>query len=90
VAALGRLDAVVFTGGVGEASPVVRSGTIGGLGFLGLALDEAANGASQGDGDLTAPGATAGTLVVMAREDLQIALEVRGVLGAPLPGPSIA
>jgi len=36
VAALGRLDAVVFTGGVGEASPVVRSRTIGGLGFLGL------------------------------------------------------
>lgn len=90
VAALGRLDAVVFTGGVGEASPAVRSGTIGGLGFLGLALDEAANGASQGDGDLTAPGATAGTLVVMAREDLQIALEVRGVLGAPPPGPPVA
>ncbi len=86
VAALGRLDAVVFTGGVGEASPVVRSRTVGGLGFLGLALDEEANRAVRGDADLTAPGSVAATLVVVAREDLEIAREVRGVLGLPSPG----
>jgi len=81
VAALGRLDAVVFTGGVGEASPVVRSRTVNGLGFLGLGLDEEANAASRGDADISAPRAAARTLVVVAREDLQIALEVRRVLG---------
>jgi len=82
VAALGRLDAVVFTGGVGEASPVVRSRAVAGLGFLGLAVDEAADVASDGDGDVSASGAAAKTLVVKAREDLQIALEVRRVLAA--------
>jgi len=81
VAALGRLDAVVFTGGVGEASPAVRSGAITGLGFLGVAIDEARNEACRGDDDLSAPDARAATLVVVAREDLQIALEVRELLG---------
>jgi len=85
VAALGRLDAVVFTGGVGEASSTVRSRAVAGLGFLGLAVDEAADVASDGDGDVSAPGAAAKTLVVKAREDLQIVLEVRRVLAAP-PG----
>lgn len=82
VAALGRLDAVVFTGGVGEASSVVRSRAVAGLGFLGLAVDEDVNVASQGDGDVSASGAAAKTLVVLAREDLQIALEVRRVHAA--------
>jgi len=82
VAALGRLDAVVFTGGVGEASSTVRSRAVAGLGFLGLAVDEAADVASDGDGDVSAPGAAAKTLVVKAREDLQIVLEVRRVLAA--------
>ena len=86
VVALGGLDALVFTGGAGEASPVVRSRTVGGLGFLGLALDEEANRAVRGDADLTAPGSVAATLVVVAREDLEIAREVRGVLGLPSPG----
>jgi len=82
VAALGRLDAVVFTGGVGEASSIVRSRAVAGLGFLGLAVDEAADVASDGDWDVSASGAAAKTLVVKAREDLQIALEVRRVLAA--------
>lgn len=82
VAALGCVDALVFTGGVGEASSVVRSRAVAGLGFLGLALDEAANVARDGDGDVSAPGAGARTLVVEAREDLEITLEVRRLLGA--------
>lgn len=80
VAALGRLDAVVFTGGVGEASPVIRSATVSGLGFLGLALDHATNATCTGDGDISLAGAAAKTLVVTAREDLQIAREVRATL----------
>lgn len=43
VVPLGRLDAVVFTGGIGENSTTVRSMTIERLGFLGLTLDPAAN-----------------------------------------------
>jgi acetate kinase len=45
-AALGGLDALVFAGGVGENSPEVRRRICDGLGFLGVALDDARNAAS--------------------------------------------
>jgi len=80
-AALGGLDALVFTGGVGERSAPVRAAAAGGLGFLGVRLDDAANAGADGDGDVGAPGAAARTLVVRAREDLEIARQVRAVLG---------
>ncbi|MGK2856008.1 MAG: acetate/propionate family kinase [Thermoanaerobaculia bacterium] len=43
VVPLGRLDALVFTGGIGENSTTVRAMTLGRLEFLGLTLDAAAN-----------------------------------------------
>jgi acetate kinase len=82
-ASLGGLDALVFTGGVGERSAPVRAAACSGLGFLGVAVDSAANDAvSDADADVTAPGATARVLVVHAREDLEIAAQTRAVLGA--------
>src|SRR4051794_14193228 len=41
--AMGRLDAVVFTGGIGEHDAIVRAKVVGSLGLLGLAVDDAAN-----------------------------------------------
>jgi acetate kinase len=82
-AAMGGMDALVFTGGVGENSPEVRSLAVGGLGFLGLHLDEEANaGGGGGDTDRTVstPDSPLPTLVVAAREDLEIARETRQVL----------
>ncbi len=79
-AALGGLDALVFTGGVGENSPVVRSLTCQGLAFLGVELDAERNGAPGGDASIGAPGAAAATLVITAREDVEIAAGVRRVL----------
>jgi acetate kinase len=83
-AALGGLDILVFTGGVGENSAEIRSLASGGLGFLGVAVDEEANRLgkdSRGDDwEITAPGARARTFVIAAREDRQIAAEVRAVL----------
>ncbi len=69
----GGVDAYVFTGGVGEHAPAVR-------GACGLEIDADANAATTGDGEISAPGARARTFVVTAREDLQIAREVRSVL----------
>ena len=46
---LERLDALVFTGGIGENSPVVRGLVLAQLGFLGLAEDVAANAAHGRD-----------------------------------------
>ena len=81
-AALGGLDALVFTGGVGERSPSVRELAVDGLGFLGLTIDVQRNRATAGDADVSRSGATAKTLVVVAREDLEIARQARATLGA--------
>jgi acetate kinase len=84
-AAMGGMDVLVFTGGVGENSPEVRSRAAAGLGFLGAAVDESANGLGKDarggeDWEITAPGAAVRTFVIAAREDKQIAAEVRSLV----------
>ncbi|MCO1660638.1 acetate/propionate family kinase [Pseudonocardia humida] len=81
VAALGGLDVLAFSGGVGEHQPRLRARLVDGLGFLGLAVDPDRNGAADGDAVVGAEGAAAATVVVHAREDLVIAEEVRQLLG---------
>jgi acetate kinase len=81
-AALGGLDVLVFTGGAGEHSAPVRGRTAQPLAFLGVAVDDAANAAAVPDMEIGATGARVRTLVVQAREDLQIATEVEDLLGA--------
>jgi acetate kinase len=76
-ASLGGLDALVFTGGVGEHSAEVRGRACEGLGFLGVAIDEERNIHIHGDTDLSAGDAPVRTLVIAAREDLEIARQVR-------------
>ena len=80
-AAMDGLDALVFTGGVGENSARVRRECCSGLGFLGVRLDDDRNDAAGGeDGDLASPGAPVRALVVHSREDLEIARSVRALL----------
>lgn len=83
-AALGGVDAVVFTGGVGENAPAVRAGAVEDLAFLGLGLDAERNAAvdvgDEPDADVTATGAPARVLVVAAREDIEVARGVRARL----------
>jgi acetate kinase len=73
-ASLGGLDALVFTGGVGENSAEIRALACAGLGFLGVSLDADLNGSNEGDGLVGER-----VLVVRAREDLEIARQVRQV-----------
>jgi acetate kinase len=80
-ASLGGVDACVFTGGVGENSAEIRRRTIDGLGFLGLGIDGAADAGPAGDRDVSLEDATAHTLVVAAREDLEMARQVHQLLG---------
>jgi acetate kinase len=80
-AALGGLDVLVFTGGVGEHSPEVRVRAVEGLRFLGIEVDRKANDDAASDADVSAPAARVRTVVVEAREDLEMAREVRDVLG---------
>jgi acetate kinase len=80
-AAMGGVDGIVFTGGVGENSAVVRREACRGIEFLGVGLDQERN-ASPGDGDveLSPPGARARVVLVKSREDLEIAGAVRAVM----------
>jgi acetate kinase len=86
VGSMGGLDALVFTGGIGERSGLVRLSTCVWAGYLGVDLDLGANAALDADGDdpadadLSEPGAAVRTLVVHAREDLEIASQVSALL----------
>ncbi|MGA8354065.1 MAG: acetate/propionate family kinase [Solirubrobacteraceae bacterium] len=79
-AALEGMDVLVFTGGVGEHSPAVRSRAADGLGFLGVSLDETRNRQASRDTEIGAGGAGVRTLLLASREDLEIARQVRMVL----------
>jgi acetate kinase len=79
-ASLGGLDALVFTGGVGENSSLVRERVCGRLGFLGVELDPAANAAVVPDIDIASEGSAVRVIVVRAREDVVAAREARRLL----------
>ncbi|TAM81737.1 MAG: acetate/propionate family kinase [Jatrophihabitans sp.] len=78
-AALGGMDVLVFTGGVGENSARVRAEAGARLGWLGVGVDPEQNAGTAPDAEITGRGAAVRTLVIEAREDLQIAAEVRAV-----------
>jgi acetate kinase len=82
-ASLGGVDVCVFTGGVGEHAASVRLEAAAGLGFLGINIDADANAAPLGDApltDISSDDAAARTLVVAAREDLEMASQARKLL----------
>jgi acetate kinase len=79
-ASMGGLDALVFTGGGGERASAVRRRAAGGLGFLGITVDASRNQAAVPDCDISSAAAGVATLVVEAREDLEIARQVRTLL----------
>jgi len=75
-AALGRLDGVVFTAGIGENSAEVRARVCAGLEPLGLRLDERRNQEAVGrEGVISPPGARPAVLVVPTDEELKIAMD---------------
>jgi acetate kinase len=76
-AALGGLDALVFTAGVGEHVPEVRAAVCERLEFLGVHVDPALNARSTPDADIAARGSDVRLLVVAAREELVAARAVR-------------
>ncbi|MDQ2883056.1 MAG: acetate/propionate family kinase [Actinomycetota bacterium] len=82
---LGGLDALVFTGGVGEHAGRVRRCATTRLAHLGVSIDEQLNAAAEPDTDISSRDARVATLVVASREDLQIAAGVEQALtgGAP-------
>ena len=80
-ASAGGLDLLVMTGGVGEHAWQVREEAARRLAHLGVALDDDRNRATTADGAIGADGAAVRTVVVTAREDLEIRRQVLDVLG---------
>lgn len=80
-AAMGGLDCIVFTAGIGENSPAVREGVCEGLEFLGVQLDKAEN-AKRIDGihEVSAKGSRVKVLVIPTNEELVIARETAELL----------
>ncbi|HON08189.1 MAG TPA: acetate kinase, partial [Verrucomicrobiota bacterium] len=85
-AALGGLDALVFTGGIGENASVIRSRICSGLDWLGIEIDEELNKQTINgkEGDISKQGARVHTFVIPTNEELLIARDtLRCVLNVP-------
>jgi acetate kinase len=78
IAALGGLDGLVFTGGIGEHDPTARAALVDGLAWLGVRAAERPS--ATGDRELTVAGSSARVFVITAREDLQLAAEATACL----------
>jgi acetate kinase len=80
VAAMGGLDAIVFTGGIGENAANIRAGILGHLGWLGLALDPQAN--AQNAPRLHQTDSAVQIWIIPADEEREIAHHVRALMRA--------
>jgi len=84
-AALGRVDAVVFTGGIGENSAVVRHKVCAGLENLGIVLDEADNEHNAGtEALISREGSPVAVLVIPTDEEAEIARQVMAVVATAI------
>jgi acetate kinase len=81
IAVLGGVDAVIFTGGIGENASRLRFEIGGRFGFVGVVLDRQANAGPELDVKISAYESAVDVLVVRSREDLAILRAVRA-LGA--------
>ena len=82
LAALGRVDAVVFTAGIGENSATVRAGALAGLDHLGIAVSPKRNGQQSRQERYISPyWAQTAVLVVPTDEEIEIADQALRVLG---------
>ncbi len=79
-AALGGIDALAFTAGIGEGSATVRARVCARLGFLGVELDQARNSDAVPDCEIARPGAAVRVAVIHAREELVAARLARELL----------
>ena len=74
-AAMGGVDAVIFTAGVGENGGGNRANITAGLDFMGIKIDAEKNKVRGEEIDISAEGATVRTLVIPTNEELMIALD---------------
>lgn len=79
-AAMGGLDAVVFTGGIGENSPDVRAESCRDLGFLGIEIDDARNESSEKEKLISSDSSKVKVFALPTNEELVIALDTMKIV----------
>ncbi len=79
--AMGGLDAVVFTAGIGENNPKIRKMACDGLEFMGIEIDQEKNGKRGLEIDVSTKDAKVRTLVIPTNEELAIAKETKKLIG---------
>ncbi len=83
IAAMGGVDAIVFTGGIGEHDAANRARVCENMEYLGIAIDAAKNDAVHGDVcDITGAGSKAKVLVIATNEELMIARDTKEIVEA--------
>jgi acetate kinase len=75
IPAIGGLDTLVFTAGIGENSPIMRSRIAAHLSWLGIDLDEEKNAAGKPDSDISTIGSPVRVMIIPTNEELMIAKE---------------
>jgi acetate kinase len=76
---LGGLDAITFSGGIGENSAEIRAGVLKNLGGFGIALDENRNKSIEGEGPISTENSAVKIFVVPANEEIIVARETVAV-----------
>ncbi len=79
--AMGGLDAVVFTAGIGENNPGIRKSVTDELSFMGINVDQEKNKIKGEELDISTPDAKVRTLVIPTNEELAIAKETKKLIG---------
>jgi len=79
-AAMGGLDAVVFTGGIGENDWAVRQDAVSGLEFMGIQLDLEKNKGFRSEGEITVAGSKVKVMVIPTNEELMIAVDTESII----------
>lgn len=79
-AVLGGLDAVVFTGGIGENSPEIRKASCDSLAFLGIEVDDQVNESREKEKNISRAGTRTAVLVIPTNEELVIALDTMEIV----------
>ncbi|MEI7923912.1 MAG: acetate/propionate family kinase, partial [Planctomycetota bacterium] len=75
-------DAIVFTGGIGENSKVIREGVCRDLGWFGIELDPAKNLTAKAESQLSVDGSRVQIWTVPTNEELIVARQTRDLLAA--------
>ncbi|NLT52958.1 MAG: acetate kinase [Ignavibacteria bacterium] len=79
-AAMGGIDILVFTGGIGENDSEVRAGSVSGLEFMGIELDGQKNPGFRKEGEISTPDSRVRVMVVPTNEELMIALDTSVII----------